>query len=137
MPRNFQTGVRMKIRLPRQVPMLVLAGLLTSPLAAFAGATVTPMADGSNASATALVNSLLAPGGGIGLVAGSASYVGASTASGMFTGGGTGPTGVGIDSGVVLTTGDARFLGSSAAFAGDNANKTLSLIHISEPTRLL
>jgi len=25
---------------------------------------------------------------------------------------------------VVLTTGDARFLGSSAAFAGDNANKT-------------
>ena len=113
----------MKIRLPRQVPMLVLAGLLTSPLAAFAGATVTPMADGSNASATALVNSLLAPGGSIGLVAGSASYVGASTASGTFTGGGTGPTGVGIDSGVVLTTGDARFLGSSAAFAGDNANK--------------
>ena len=113
----------MKIRLSRQVPVLVLAGLLTGPIAAFAGASVTPMADGSNASATALVNSLLAPGGGIGLVAGSASYVGASTASGTFTGGGTGPTGVGIDSGVVLTTGDARFLGSSAAFAGDNANK--------------
>ena len=103
--------------------MVVLAGLLTSPIAAFAGAAVTPMADGSNASATALVNSLLAPGGGIGLVAGSASYVGASTASGTFIGGGTGASGVGIDSGVVLTTGDARFLGSSAAFAGDDANK--------------
>jgi hypothetical protein len=113
----------MKIRLPRKLPAVALVGLLGAPLAAVAGATVTPMADGSNASATALVNSLLAPGGGVGLVAGSASYVGASTASGTFTGGGTGPTGVGIDSGVVLTTGDARFLGSSAAFAGDNSNK--------------
>ena len=85
---------------------------------------MTTLVDGSVASATALVNALLAPASGISVVAGSASYVGAPTASGTFTGGGTGATGVGIDSGVVLTTGDARFLGSSAAFAGDNANKT-------------
>jgi hypothetical protein len=82
------------------------------------------MADGSTASATALVNFLLAPSSGLTLVGGSASYIGAPSASGTFIGGGTGPTGVGMDSGVVLTTGDARFLGSSAAFAGDNANKT-------------
>jgi hypothetical protein len=93
-------------------------------MAAVAAPIVTPMVDGSVASATALVNALLAPASGIGVVAGSASYVGAPTGSGTFTNGGTGATGVGIDSGVVLTTGDARFIGSSAAFAGDDANKS-------------
>ena len=114
----------MKSSLPRQVPAMVLTGLLASPIAAVAAPTVTTLVDGSVASATALVNALLAPASGISVVAGSASYVGAPTASGTFTTGGTGPTGVGIDSGVVLTTGDARFIGSSAAFAGDNANKS-------------
>jgi hypothetical protein len=114
----------MKYRLPRQAPALALAGFLATPMAAVAAPIVTPMVDGSVASATALVNSLLAPASGISVVAGSASYVGAPTASGTFTNGGTGATGVGIDSGVVLTTGDARFIGSSAAFAGDDANKS-------------
>ena len=114
----------MKIRLMRPLAAALLGGFLAHPLTAFAAPTVTPMADGSTASAAALVNSLLAPASGLTLVAGSASYIGAPTASGTFIGGGTGPTGVGMDSGVVLTTGDARFLGSSAAFAGDNANKT-------------
>ncbi len=114
----------MKSQLIRPLTAALLGGFLAFPLTAFAGPTVTPMADDSAASATALVSSLLAPTSGVTLVAGSASYTGAPTASGNFIGGGTGPTGVGIDSGVVLTTGDARFLGSSAAFDGDNANKT-------------
>ena len=114
----------MKFHLMRPLATTLLGGFLAYPVAAFAGPTVTPMADGSTVSATGLVNSLLAPASGLTLVAGSASYVGAPTASGTFIGGGTGPTGVGMDSGVVLTTGDARFIGSSAAFAGDNANKT-------------
>ena len=114
----------MKIDLVRPLTVTLLAGCLACPLGAFAGATVTPMADGSTTSATALVSALLAPSSGLTLVAGSASYIGTATASGTFIGGGTGPSGVGIDSGVVLTTGDARFLGSSAAFPGDNANKS-------------
>ena len=114
----------MKIDLVRPLSTALLGGCLAFPLAAFAGATVTPMAGGSSASATALVSSLLAPSSGLTLVAGSASYVGAASASGTFVGGGTGMSGVGIDAEVVLTTGDARFHGSSAAFAGDSANKT-------------
>jgi len=90
---------------------------------AYAAAIVTPLTNGSPASATALVNSLLNSNAKLSVVAGSASYTGAFTASGTFTNGGTGPSGVGLNSGVVLTTGDARFLGSSAAFAGDDANK--------------
>jgi len=114
----------MKNNLKRPLAAALLGGVLACPLGAVAGPTVTPMVDGSAASATALVNSLLAPAGGVTLVGGSASYIGAPSASGTFIGGGIGPTGVGIDSGVVLTTGDARFLGSSAAFPGDNANKS-------------
>jgi len=114
----------MKHRLAPQVPVVVLAAFLASPIAAVAAPTVTTLVDGSVASATALVNALLAPASGITVVAGSASYIGAPTASGTFTTGGTGATGVGIDSGVVLTSGDARFIGSSAAFAGDDANKS-------------
>jgi len=114
----------MKIRLSRQVPSVILAASLASPVAALAAANVTPLVDGSSASAAALVNALLAPASGVAVVAGSASYVGAASASGTFTNGGTGATGLGIATGVVLTTGDARFIGSSAAFVGDDANKT-------------
>lgn len=89
-----------------------------------AGALVTPMADGSAASASALVQALLGADPRLSVVAGSASYSGAASASGLFSGGGTGAAGLGIDSGVVLSTGDARFIGSSAAFAGDAANQT-------------
>src|SRR5689334_3767437 len=104
----------MKIRLARHLPPMVLAACLMGPVAALAGATVTPMVDASNAAAAALVNALLAPTSGVAVVTGSATYIGAPSASGTFTGGGTGPTGLGINSGVVLTTGDARFIGSSA-----------------------
>ena len=112
----------MKNELTRPLVAALLGGFLACPHAAFAAATVTPMPDGSAASAAALVNSLV--GSGVTVFSGSISYIGAPSASGSFIGGGTGPSGVGIDRGVVLTTGDARFLGSSAAFAGDNANKT-------------
>lgn len=91
---------------------------------ASAAPVVTPLVDGSQASAMALVSSLLNSAPRISIVAGSAQYTGAVAASGSFTAGGTGPTGLGIDSGAVLTTGDARFIGSSAAFAGDSANKS-------------
>ena len=90
---------------------------------AHAAAVVTPLSDDSPASAAALVNALLGPAPNLSIVAGSATYTGAVPASGTFTAGGTGATGVGIGSGLVLTTGDARFLGSSAAFPGDSSNK--------------
>jgi len=111
-------------RLMQPIAATLLSGFLACPFGASADVVVTPMTDGSSASATSLVNSLLAPSSGLTLVAGSATYIGAPTASGTFVGGGTGSTGLGIDSGVVLTTGDARFLGSSAAFPGDSPNKT-------------
>jgi hypothetical protein len=91
-----------------------------------ASAVVTQLADDSSASAQSLVDSLLGANSGISLVAGSASYAGAASASGLFTNGGTGANGLGIDSGVVLTSGDARFIGSSAAFPGDSANKSVA-----------
>lgn len=98
---------------------------LACATAAHAGASVTALADTSPASALSLVNTLLSPTSGLSLVPGSAQYTGAATASGSFTNGSANPsTGLGIDSGVVLTSGDARFIGSSAAFAGDWANKT-------------
>lgn len=104
--------------------LLLAAGTVGTVGMAQAGAAVTPMADGSAASAFALVQALLGADPGLSLVAGSASYSGAASASGLFSGGGTGAAGLGIDSGVVLSTGDARFIGSSAAFAGDAANQT-------------
>src|SRR6187431_685183 len=55
-----QPGVCMKNDLLRPLAAALLGGFLACPLAAFAGPTVTPMADGSTASATALVNFLLA-----------------------------------------------------------------------------
>nr|WP_246294849.1 choice-of-anchor L domain-containing protein [Schlegelella koreensis] len=82
------------------------------------------MPDASAASAAALVNALLGSNSGIAVVAGSAQYTGAATASGTFANGGTGSSGLGIDRGVVLSSGDARFVGSSAAFPGDVANST-------------
>ncbi len=103
----------------------VALAALTRASIAHAGATVTSLADASSASAASLVEALLSPSSGLSVVAGSAQYTGAATASGTFTNGNTDPaTGLGIDSGVVLTTGDARFIGSSAAFAGDAANSS-------------
>ncbi|MBV9889981.1 MAG: choice-of-anchor L domain-containing protein [Rhizobacter sp.] len=100
---------------------LISATLLAWSTHASAGATVTQLVDTTPASASGLVNALVGPG--ILVVPGSAQYQGAASASGTFTNGGLGPNGLGIDQGVVLTTGDARFIGSSAAFPGDSSNK--------------
>lgn len=103
-----------------------LAGLVALAFVsnAHAGATVTDLTDTSSATANALANSLLSASSGITIVNGSATYTRAATGSGTFTHGGTGATGLGIDQGVVLSTGDAQFIGSSAAFAGDSANRS-------------
>jgi hypothetical protein len=112
------------VRFSRLAKSALSALFVVSLSMASAAPVVTHMVDGSSASATALVYSLLSSSPGLSVVDGSAIYTGAVTASGTFTAGGTGPSGLGLDSGVVLTTGDARFIGSSAAFVGDSANKS-------------
>jgi hypothetical protein len=78
---------------------------------------------GSPAAVQLLVSSLL--GGGITVVPGSIQYTGAMAASGIFVNGGTNlDTSIGINNGVVLTTGDARFVSGSATSAEDFPNKT-------------
>jgi len=78
---------------------------------------------GSSAAVQMLVSSLL--GGGIAVVPGSVQYTGATAASGLFINGGTNlETSIGINYGVVLTTGDARFVSGSATSADDFPNKT-------------
>jgi len=103
------------------IRLLAISGVGLST--AYGAVIVTPLSNTSPASAAALVNSLLSSTPNLSIVAGSALYSGQATASGTFANGGTGPTGVGLDSGVLLTTGDARFLSSSALFAGDDPNK--------------
>lgn len=77
----------------------------------------------SPAAVQMLVTSLL--GGGITVVPGTVQYTGASAASGLFVNGGTDLTKtIGINNGVVLTTGDARFVSGSATSPGDDFNKT-------------
>jgi hypothetical protein len=79
--------------------------------------------NGSPAAVQQLVSSLL--GGGITVVPGSVQYTGAAAASGLFVNGGTNlATSVGINNGVVLTTGDARFVAGSAISSDDFPNKT-------------
>lgn len=90
------------------------------------GPVVAPMPDGSPASAQTLVNALLNPyaAGTLKLVAGSMAYKGAPFASGMFSNGGTdAATTIGIDSGVLLTPGDARFVSGNPLIPEDVANK--------------
>ena len=78
---------------------------------------------GSSAAVQMLVSSLL--GAGIAVVPGSVQYTGATAASGLFINGGTNlETSIGINYGVVLTTGDARFVSGSATSADDFPNKT-------------
>src|SRR5262245_5126683 len=69
-----------------------------------------------------LVSYLLGPG--VALVPGSVQYTGTPSASGIFVNGSNGDpnTSVGIANGVVLTTGDARFVSGSVAFAEDLPN---------------
>ena len=65
---------------------------------AMAGMAVTPTNNG-----TTLVNTLV--GSGITIVPGSTSYIGATTQAGTFSGGTS--AGIGIESGIILTTGSA------------------------------
>ena len=118
--------MRMTELFPRSLAALALAALaMLGSRAAHAGASVTPLADTSPAAAQGLVQTLLASSSGLSIVPGSAQYTGAAAASGTFSNGNAAAAnGLGIDSGVVLSTGDARFIGSSAAFAGDDPNKT-------------
>lgn len=79
-----------------------------------------PIVVSASNDATALVNAMLSSGSGISVVAGSQLYIGASDASGTFSGG----TGIiPFDSGVVLTTGTAGFIvgpNSDGGFSVDN-----------------
>jgi hypothetical protein len=80
--------------------------------------------NGSATAVQAMVNLLL--GGGIAIVPGSIQYTGAASASGIFVNGGTNQaTTIGVNNGVVLTTGDARFAAGSSAFTGDLPNKAI------------
>jgi hypothetical protein len=72
---------------------------------------------GPSLTATDLANSLLAGASGITLVG--ATYTGANGASGAFTGGA--PDGIGINAGIILTSGIASNLfGLSSTFSNDN-----------------
>jgi hypothetical protein len=78
----------------------------------------------SPAAAQTLVSYIV--GSGVTVVPGSIQYSGAGSASGIFVNGGTDPnTTIGINSGIVLTTGDARAVSGSAAFDGDLPNKNV------------
>jgi hypothetical protein len=82
------------------VLVLALGLLLTVPMAQ-----ANPLAITTSTNAVDMVNALLWPG--ITAVSGSQSYVGASAASGFFSGG----SGIlGFDTGIVLTTGNATLL---------------------------
>ena len=78
---------------------------------------------GSSSAVQALVTTML--GGGISVVPGSIQYTGATAASGIFINGGTDlAKTIGLNHGVLLTTGDARFVSGSAISADDVPNKT-------------
>ena len=103
------------------VAILNVASLCASPVV------VKPLSasGGTPASVQLLVSTLLGGSSGISVVPGSVQYTGAASASGVFVNGGTDPaTSIGINYGVLLTTGDARFVSGSAAFSGDLPNKT-------------
>jgi hypothetical protein len=81
-------------------------------------------ATGGSPSAVQLLGTNLI-GGGVAIVPGSVQYTGALAASGIFVNGGVNPaTSIGIGNGVVLTTGDARFVSGSATSVEDFPNKT-------------
>jgi Tol biopolymer transport system component len=94
--------------------------LLVGTVARAQTPTVTPTAD-----ATTLVNAILGPG--VTLVPGSAVFVGGSIApslsAGTFANGGLAPAGIGIASGILLTTGEA----AGAIAPNDNTEETTDL----------
>ena len=93
---------------------LLCLGLLLVTGQALASLGVTPTATGS-----ALINSILGPG--ITVVPGSQVYIGAGPASGTFTGGVS--AGIGIDTGIILTSGFASLApGPNNSDAATGAN---------------
>ena len=113
-------------RLGRALELLVGISAVFWTAPSTSGPVVAPMPDSSPASAQTLVNALLNPyaEGTLKLVAGSVAYKGASFASGIFSNGGTNAaTTIGIESGVLLTTGDARFVSGNPLVPEDVANK--------------
>jgi len=114
------------LRVPPVTQLIVgTAAMLGAALCWASPVVVKPLSanNGSPAAVQMLVNSLL--GGGIAVVPGSVQYTGASAASGLFVNGGTDLTkSIGIGNGVVLTTGDARFVSGSSISAEDFPNKT-------------
>ena len=110
----------------RALELLIGIAAISWTAPSIGGPVVSPMPDGSSASAQILVNALLSPyaQATLKLVTGSVAYTGAPFASGMFNNGGTDAARtIGIDSGVLLTTGDARFVAGNPLVPEDNANK--------------
>ncbi|HEY9381232.1 MAG TPA: choice-of-anchor L domain-containing protein [Burkholderiales bacterium] len=90
-----------------------LAAALAIGAAGFAQAApvVTKISDPGGPTPEDMVNSLLSADAGITIVPGSVSYVGANNASGTYTGGGTNQSNsIGIQTGIILTSGDAAFV---------------------------
>jgi len=113
-------------RLGRALELLIGISAIIWAAPSTSGPIVAPMPDSSPASAQTLVDALLNPyaAGTLKLVAGSVTYKGAPFASGMFGNGGSDfATTIGFDSGVLLTTGDARFVSGNPLVPEDVANK--------------
>lgn len=85
---------------------------------------------GGGVTATSLANALLAGSSGITLV--SVVYTGANDASGSFTGGNS--SGVGIDTGIILTSGRTVNIGSSFSDDNGTAGDTVLTGIVSAPT---
>ena len=112
--------------LRRALELLIGISAIMWTAPATSGPIVAPMPDSSPASAQTLVDALLNPYavGTLKLVAGSVAYKGAPFASGLFSNGGSdSATTIGIESGVLLTTGDARFVTGNPLVPEDVANK--------------
>jgi hypothetical protein len=122
--------MRFPEHLRKAIGLLVAAASLFGTTWSYAQSTIVvkPLsASGATPSAVqALVNNLLGGSSGIQVVPGSIQYTGAPSASGLFIVEGlNGIQTLGVGSGVVLTTGDARYLSGSAAFSGDVPNKAV------------
>src|SRR5262245_46075824 len=84
---------------------------------------VTRMSDAGGPTAGDLVNSMLAGSSGISIVPGSINYTGSLTASGTFSNGGNNPSNsIGIDKGILLTSGDAKFVSNVPNTNGGASN---------------
>lgn len=89
----------------------VAALALCAANAAQAAPVVTKISDPGGPTPENMVSSLLSADAGITIVPGSVQYTGATNASGTFTGGGTNQSNtIGIQTGIILSSGDAAFV---------------------------